>query len=108
MKLIRYEVVSPSGESTGIFTTKFDYSKGAKSLGISNFQYLDLKDECSSWLAEPEQPGEYWFTLLGNHLFETLSLPILQAGLLSNYLLVKVHIEADDTPLYQDKYQACF
>lgn len=108
MLLHRYEVKSPTGKSFGLLTGGYDASKGASILLVSNQRYRELREECLSWLYEPHVSGQYWFTDLGNELFQSISLSVIEAGILKGWNIVQIHIEAEDSPLYQDIHQACF
>lgn len=108
MKITRYEIRSPYERYSGILTSEIDISRAANKLGISKWRYLEIRDESLEWLYEPEQPGEYWFTELGNKLFRERTLSLIEIALLPGSLIEKVEWEVEDRPIYEDKYQVCF
>jgi hypothetical protein len=107
MKYIRYEVKSPSGKYFGICTGGHDLCKLAENLGISFEKAERLWRLKHQWLTDPGIEGQYWFTEKGNELY-TKELPLYEAASHEGWIIQKCEIEAADTPIYKDKYQAVF
>lgn len=112
-KYIRYEVIAPSGKTTGIFTSDYSLLTLEENLKIRPLspeydRLIQAWRDKYSWIKDPEMPGEYWFTPEGDRLFQQLTLPILSKALPQGSQVVRVEIEAKDIPIYEDEHQAAF
>ena len=118
-RYIRYEVIAPCGKTTGIFTAVFCLTTllDNSNLGDSrrdrlhNPKYdrvLQSWKDRFSWIKDPEVSGEYWFKPEGDIVFQQFTLSILSKALLKGSQVVRVEIEANDDPIYEDVHQVCF
>jgi hypothetical protein len=107
MQLIRYEVKSTSGKSYGICTGGHDLTLMASRLNISFDAAENLWKQKHKWLTDPGVDGQYFFTNDGDILFSK-ELYIYEAALHKGWTIERTTLEAEDTPIYQDKYQVVF